>query len=115
MLREISKKEKELYDQVGFDEKEGVLKVVVDNKIKKIPVEGIKNMHKHEHKECEHKNLKYCAKCDVVYCEDCPKEWSERTSWPCGYLNFTNGTTPFKVSVESNDKVEINHVKCMQG
>lgn len=29
----------------------------------------------HEHEECEHKNLKHCSKCDVVYCEDCKKEW----------------------------------------
>lgn len=35
-------------------------------------------MNKHEHKECEHKNLAYCAKCNVVYCKDCGKEWVER-------------------------------------
>ncbi len=28
----------------------------------------------HEHKECEHE-LKYCSKCNVVYCEICNKEW----------------------------------------
>lgn len=36
----------------------------------------------HEHKTCEHKNLKYCSKCDVVYCEDCKKEWGScSSSW----------------------------------
>jgi hypothetical protein len=28
----------------------------------------------HEHIECDH-NLKYCSKCDVVYCTKCSKEW----------------------------------------
>lgn len=29
----------------------------------------------HEHNECEHE-LKYCKKCDVVYCEKCGREWN---------------------------------------
>jgi hypothetical protein len=32
----------------------------------------------HEHKECEHE-LKYCSKCDKVYCELCKKEWQNYT------------------------------------
>ncbi len=28
----------------------------------------------HEHNECEH-TLKYCQKCDVVYCTKCKHEW----------------------------------------
>jgi hypothetical protein len=35
---------------------------------------------KHDHKECEHKNLKYCKKCDVIYCEDCDREWIDNGS-----------------------------------
>ena len=31
---------------------------------------------KHEHTECEHKEVKHCKKCDVVYCFSCTKEWS---------------------------------------
>lgn len=31
-------------------------------------------MSKHEHKECGH-DLRYCNKCDVVYCLSCNKEW----------------------------------------
>ena len=27
--------------------------------------------------ECKHKNVKYCKKCDKVYCLDCRKEWPE--------------------------------------
>lgn len=30
-------------------------------------------MHKHTH--CLHNKLKYCEVCDVVYCEDCGREW----------------------------------------
>lgn len=33
----------------------------------------------HEHKECKHE-LKYCKKCDMVYCEKCKKEWSPNYS-----------------------------------
>jgi len=47
----------------------------------------------HEHKECEHKNLKYCKKCDVVYCEDCDKEWGNQ-GWTCTTPYFPDsGTT----------------------
>ena len=28
----------------------------------------------HNHDKCKHE-LKYCDKCDVVYCEKCKKEW----------------------------------------
>lgn len=32
-------------------------------------------MHEHiEPKKCKHE-LKYCVKCDEVYCEKCKKEW----------------------------------------
>lgn len=30
----------------------------------------------HEHNECEHE-LKYCKKCDVVYCTKCKREWND--------------------------------------
>mgnify|MGYP001568647673 CR=1 FL=1 len=34
----------------------------------------------HEHlKTCEH-TVKYCAVCDVAYCETCNKEWTSRTN-----------------------------------
>ena len=50
-------------------------------------------MSKHNHCHCEH-NLKYCAKCDVVYCEKCSKEWSSSlTTWTyCNIPSFTTGT-----------------------
>lgn len=41
----------------------------------------------HDHKECEHE-LKYCSKCDTVYCEICCKEW--RT--PFNYSVWYNKT-----------------------
>jgi len=33
----------------------------------------------HEHTECEHKELKYCKVCDIVYCK-CDKEWKVENS-----------------------------------
>ncbi|GAG40375.1 unnamed protein product, partial [marine sediment metagenome] len=43
-------------------------------------------MHEHiDQKECEH-ILKYCKKCDVVYCEKCKSEWKKTgttfSTWP---------------------------------
>lgn len=29
----------------------------------------------HEHNDCSHEELKYCAKCDVAYCPECGQEW----------------------------------------
>ena len=34
----------------------------------------------HEHDVCEHE-LKYCKICDVVYCENCKKEWKYYIAW----------------------------------
>ena len=34
-------------------------------------------MHNHDH-ECEHKRVKFCPKCKVVYCEDCGREWYDQ-------------------------------------
>lgn len=57
------------------------------------PKEIIKK-HKHEEpKACGHKRLKHCPVCEVVYCEDCGKEWGSGNCWtwlnePCG-----SGTT----------------------
>lgn len=30
----------------------------------------------HEHKSCDH-DVKYCAHCDVAYCEKCNTEWKK--------------------------------------
>lgn len=46
----------------------------------------------HEHKECEHPKLKHCAKCDVVYCNSCKKEWQRNLSWT--YTNCGTTTIP---------------------
>ena len=46
----------------------------------------------HEHKTCEHKNIKYCSKCDVVYCEDCKKEWG---NYDNTYMLDSETTTHF--------------------
>lgn len=37
-------------------------------------------MHEHiEPKKCKHE-LKYCVKCDQVYCEKCKEEWSKQSN-----------------------------------
>ena len=41
-----------------------------------------KNMH--DHCECEHE-LKYCKKCDVVYCQKCGREWGKWKPWDPNY------------------------------
>jgi len=38
----------------------------------------------HNHEHCQHTNLKYCSKCDVVYCS-CGREWG---NYNCG-LSWT--------------------------
>ena len=53
-------------------------------------------MHEHKEeiqKECEHKNLKHCSKCDVVYCEDCKKEWKQSV-WSNIDVLYTPTPTP---------------------
>ena len=41
--------------------------------------------------ECKHENVKYCQKCDKVYCLDCSKEWPEQ-QWEYPYQWYY--TTP---------------------
>ena len=53
----------------------------------------------HEHKACNHK-FSYCAKCDVVYCAKCHKEWGGHGYWiypsqPYIYPNVTWETTTY--------------------
>lgn len=38
---------------------------------------------------CEHKNLKYCGVCKVVYCTNCKKEWVEKYHWTLAYPQTT--------------------------
>jgi hypothetical protein len=45
-------------------------------------------MKEHNHEECKHVNLGYCAKCDCVYCKDCGIEWV-KPHWQYSYT-----TTP---------------------
>ena len=32
-------------------------------------------MSNHEHKICEHEDLRHCDKCDLILCKNCSKEW----------------------------------------
>ena len=74
----------------------------------------------HEHNECEHKNLKYCKKCDVVYCEDCKREWGN-TTWtytssypiPC---DITYTDIPFSSYYGGNNYYSVNgHLRYLNG
>jgi len=47
----------------------------------------------HEHIQCKHNNLKYCSICDVVYCEDCKKEWKSGICIDCYYDRPDSGST----------------------
>ena len=50
----------------------------------------------HEHNECEH-NLKFCPKCDVVYCTKCKREWGGHScNW---YLSYPWYTYPYTTTV----------------
>lgn len=53
---------------------------------------------KHNHCHCQHKELKHCAKCDIVYCSSCNKEWwhnfSSITYNDTGITDITQDTYP---------------------
>lgn len=53
----------------------------------------------HDHKECEHE-LKYCRKCDIVYCEKCNAEWKKNIYVTSPYIvTYGDGTVaPFNGS-----------------
>lgn len=38
----------------------------------------------HDHKECEHAEMAYCAPCAKPYCKKCGKEWAV----PCTQAHF---------------------------
>lgn len=64
----------------------------------------------HEHKECEHE-LKFCSKCNVVYCELCNSEWRKPVTYSTWYNNQTIGDGV--VNIPANQLVvdNINSVK----
>jgi len=47
----------------------------------------------HEHDECEHE-LRYCKKCDVVYCIKCKREWYGHQSYVYPYVYPTYPYVP---------------------
>lgn len=61
-------------------------------------------VHKHEHC-CEHKNVKYCKVCQVVYCVDCGKEWRD-ICWTYTYPQTT--WTP-NWTVTTGDTITCDH------
>ncbi len=60
-------------------------------------------LHDH-HNHCEHE-LKYCEKCDVVYCKKCSKEWKTQTyyyTYPTYPWTWTSGT----YSITTSDEIK---------
>ncbi len=51
--------------------------------------------------ECKHKNVKYCKKCDKVYCLDCRKEWPESRGYTWYYpqrYDYGTASLPYEVT-----------------
>ena len=49
----------------------------------------------HEHNECEH-DLKFCKKCNVVYCTKCKREWNDHV--PPIYSSYIPWYEPYKIT-----------------
>lgn len=60
-------------------------------------------MHNHSNC-CEHSRVRYCKVCQVVYCEDCGKEWRDYSYWKptVPYWDTIGGTQ----ILDGNVKVE---------
>ena len=77
--------------------------------------------HKHDH--CDHQ-LRYCTRCDVVYCLKCDREWGGHTHWsypyhwyigdpiPCITTTVWDGTGN-DIDVSTSDAHISNHVQCV--
>ncbi len=44
--------------------------------------------------ECKHQNIKFCKKCNVLYCVDCGKEWVEKIELYTSPYYFYSYTWP---------------------
>lgn len=63
-------------------------------------------MSKHEHNECKHTEVKFCAVCDATYCISCEKEWKN-----CTLSHYWTGNT-FVVTPTVGDQ---NYILCSNG
>lgn len=58
--------------------------------------------HFHSHTACKHENLKYCAVCGEVYCNDCGKEWVMKNQYYIyPYYTSTNMREPVTGTITS--------------
>lgn len=46
----------------------------------------------HCHHNCEHKSVKYCKDCNMVYCEGCKETWEAKCTKQHGWVNGTTYT-----------------------
>ena len=53
-----------------------------------------------KHQHCAHAHLAFCTTCQVVYCHDCAKEWTERSTWI--YPNTFGGTLTYGMGQGTN-------------
>lgn len=81
-----------------------------------IVIDWIGESMKHNHHDhCEHV-VKYCAKCDVAYCEKCNKEWRPNTyqiSWTTPTYTYPYSTPTYTVG-DPIDPIQITcgHSSC---
>jgi len=62
----------------------------------------------HDHNDCDH-DLKYCGKCDVVWCRKCKKEWNTHSPYyPYWYNTYPCGGTGI-ITYTGNTTVACNH------
>lgn len=62
--------------------------------------------HHDAHSQCEHANLKYCAKCKVPYCADCHYEWGNKISnWPRYIQQYQYYPQPYWYSANGYSQV----------
>jgi hypothetical protein len=55
-------------------------------------------MHDHHEHCCSHSRLKYCPPCDVVYCQDCKREWGQ----PYDHWVYPYRWYPYRVTWEGD-------------
>jgi len=51
--------------------------------------------HEHTHVHCQHERIAYCARCAVVHCKDCGREWQDNPpTWYPWYYNYGTNAYP---------------------
>ncbi len=69
-------------------------------------------MKVHNHRECDHADIEFCKKCQVVYCKDCGMEFKENgisVSWTPFNYNGSTWTNAYSTTSKCHgNKLEEN-------